>query len=411
MQIIKPGTTYDFVGLRKKMGILSVTVVTLSLFLAVAGGAIGFGPKYGVDFAGGTLIHLQVAEGVDVGTLREGLRGVGLSDDSVQAFGGSGQEYLVRVESVNFGADEFFEEVSVLLKEEFGADKWKEFDWERGQSVNMAAKATSEIDVPAVTAVLVAKNPDVTVTESKVDHQAVVINFPGITDQVKKQLGGILGEGEGGEARFQVLAVEMVGPSVGAELRRKGLLAIFFSLVLILIYVAFRFDLSFAPGAVAALAHDVTITIGVFCLIGHEFTLPTIGALLTIVGYSLNDTIVVYDRIRENLRRFPQRDLGEVINVSLNETLSRTVLTSLTTLLAVGALMVLGGPIIADFALALMIGVIIGTYSSVFVASPLILSLQRWLPVEIPEDDDDTDTRATPRGRSVGLQPGRIVPG
>ncbi len=411
MQIIKPGTTFDFVGMRRKMAVVSFVVVTFSLFLAIGGGLFGRGPKYGVDFAGGTLIHLKVAEGVDVATLRDGLRGVGLSDDSVQAFGGSGQEYLVRVESVNFGADEFFEEVSVLLKSEFGEDKWKAFEWERGQSVNMSAQATSEIDVPAVSRVLAAKNPDVTVVESKVDHQAVVINFPGITDQVKKQLGGILGESDGGQARFEVLAVEMVGPSVGAELRRKGLLAIFFSLLLILVYVAFRFDLSFAPGAVAALAHDVTITVGIFCLLGREFTLPTIGALLTIVGYSLNDTIVVYDRIRENLRRFPQRDLGEVINVSLNETLSRTLLTSVTTLLAVGALMILGGPIIADFALALMIGVVIGTYSSVFVASPLILSLQRWLPVEIPEDDDDAGKPSAPRQRSVGLQPGRIVPG
>jgi preprotein translocase subunit SecF len=412
MQIIKPGTTIDFIGKRKPMAVASVVAVLTAAFLAVFGNIIGFGPKYGVDFAGGTLIHLKVADGIDVGTLREGLRGVGLSDDSVQAFGGSGSEYLVRVESVNFGADEFFEAVSAKLKAEFGEDMWKSFDWERGQSVDMAAIATKEIDVPAVTGVLAGMNPDVTVVESKVDHQAVVINFPGITDQVKKQLAGILGADAGGEARFEVLSVEMVGPSVGAELRRQGLLAIFFSLILILIYVAFRFDLSFAPGAVTALFHDVAITIGIFCILGREFTLPTIGALLTIVGYSLNDTIVVYDRIRENLRRFPKRDLGEVINVSLNETLSRTILTSVTTLLAVAALMILGGAIIADFALALMIGVVIGTYSSVFVASPLILSLQRWLPVEIPPDDDTDDrNQAQPRGRSVGLQPGRIVPG
>lgn len=410
MQIIKPGTTYDFIGLRRPMAILSVVVVSLSIFLAAGGSLIGFGPQYGVDFAGGTLIHLKVDEGIDVGTLRKGLSGVGLSDDSVQTFGGSGSEYLVRVESVNFGADEYFEEVSALLKSEFGEDKWKELEWQRGQSVKMSAVATSAIDVPAVSKALLEKNPDVTVEESKVDHQAVIINFPGITDQVKKQLGGILGSRDDGEPRFEVLAVEMVGPSVGAELRRKGLLAIFFSLILILIYVALRFDLSFAPGAVTALAHDVTITIGLFCLLGREFTLPTIGALLTIVGYSLNDTIVVYDRIRENLRRFPQRDLGEVINLSLNETLSRTLLTSVTTLLAVAALMVLGGPIIADFAFALMIGVVVGTYSSVFVASPMILSLQRWLPVEIPADEEEEE-RVQPRGRSVGVQAGRIIPG
>jgi preprotein translocase subunit SecF len=411
MQIVKPGTTFDFIGRRKMFAIVSTIVVSVSILLAVAGDVVGLGPKYGVDFAGGTLIHLKVDEGIDVATLRQGLSGVGLSSDSVQAFGGSGQEYLVRVESVNFGADDFFDEVSVLLKSELGEKMWKSFDWQREQSVDMTAKANIEIDIERVTTILAAKNPDVTVVESKVDHLAVVINFPGITDQVKKQLGGILGTRDDGDPRFEVLAVEMVGPSVGAELRRKGLLALFFSLILILVYVAFRFDLSFAPGAVAALFHDVAITIGIFCILGREFTLPTIGALLTIVGYSLNDTIVVYDRIRENLRRFPQRDLGEVINVSLNETLSRTLLTSMTTLLAVVALMVLGGPIIADFALALMIGVVVGTYSSVYVASPLILSLQRWLPVEIPSDDEDEKERVQPRGRQVGLQPGRIIPG
>ena len=147
------------------------------------------------------------------------------------------------------------------------------------------------------------------------------------------------------------------------------------------------------PGAVTALGHDVLITIGIFCLLGKEFTLPTIGALLTIVGYSLNDTIVVYDRIRENLRRYPRRDLGEVINVSLNETLSRTLLTSVTTLMAVTALMVFGGPIIRDFSFALLIGVLIGTYSSIFVASPMILFLQKWLPVEVPTGEEEDAAR------------------
>jgi preprotein translocase SecF subunit len=174
-------------------------------------------------------------------------------------------------------------------------------------------------------------------------------------------------------------------------------MAIFLSLALILVYVAFRFDLSFAPGAVTALFHDVTITIGVFCVLGREFSLPTIGALLTIVGYSLNDTIVVYDRIRENLHRYPRRDLAELINLSLNETLSRTLLTSVTTMLAVGSLILLGGPILQDFAIALAVGVIVGTYSSIYVASPMILALQKWLPVDVRET-----TSEAPSARARG---------
>ena len=388
MQIVKHGSTYDFVGMRRPMAILSVIVVSLSFLIAVVGSVVEtpVSPKYGVDFAGGTEIHVRVAEGVEIADLRKGLSAIGLSDDSVQKFGGSGLEYLVRVDKVNFGAAEFFAKVETQLKADYGEDAWVSFEYDPDQSVKMTAKSTRAIAAQEVQAKLAALNPDVEVSESKVEHQALVVSFPGLTDVVKDRLGGALGED-----KFEVLGVEVVGPSVGAELRRKGGLSILFSLALILVYVAFRFDLSFAPGAVTALGHDVLITIGIFCLLGREFTLPTIGALLTIVGYSLNDTIVVYDRIRENLQRYPRRDLGEVINVSLNETLSRTLLTSITTLMAVVALMVFGGPIIRDFSFALLIGVVVGTYSSIFVASPMILFLQKWLPVEVPTGDQEAE--------------------
>ncbi len=390
MQIVKHGSSYDFVGKRRMMAIVSIIVVSLSAVVAIIGSIVDtpVSPKYGVDFSGGTEIHVRVAEGVDIADLRKGLSAIGLSDDSVQKFGGSGLEYLVRVDKVNFGAAEFFTKVEAQLKTDYGEDAWVSFEFDPDQSVKMTAKSTKPIGADEVATKLKALNPDVEVTESKVEHQALVVSFPGLTDVVKKRLGGALGDD-----KFEVLGVEVVGPSVGAELRRKGGLSILFSLALILVYVAFRFDLSFAPGAVTALGHDVLITIGIFCLLGKEFTLPTIGALLTIVGYSLNDTIVVYDRIRENLRRYPRRDLGEVINVSLNETLSRTLLTSVTTLMAVTALMVFGGPIIRDFSFALLIGVLIGTYSSIFVASPMILFLQKWLPVEVPTGEEEDAAR------------------
>ena len=394
MQIVKPGLNLDFIGKRRGAAVLSIIVVATSVFLAVWGTInpdFALGPRYGVDFAGGTLIQLNVGDDIDIAQVRTALAGVGMSDDSVQSFGTSGNEYLVRVESVNFGADSFFDAASAALKTALGEDAWKSFDWTREQSVSMRAVGTRVIDIARVSSELEALDPGVEVTESKVEHNAFEITYPGITDKVKAQLGTSLGENN-----FEVARVEMVGPTVGGELRRKGLMAIFFSLALILVYVAFRFDLSFAPGAVAALGHDVAITIGVFCVLGREFSLPTIGALLTIVGYSLNDTIVVYDRIRENLHRFPRRDLGEVINLSLNETLSRTLLTSVTTMLAVISLIVLGGPILQDFAIALAVGVVVGTYSSIYVASPMILALQKWLPVDIRETTSET---AAARGR------------
>jgi len=168
---------------------------------------------------------------------------------------------------------------------------------------------------------------------------------------------------------------EFVGPQVGEELTEDGGLALLYALICILIYVTFRFEYRFALGSVAALAHDVIITLGVFSVFQFEFDLTVLAALLAVIGYSLNDTIVVFDRIRENFRKLRKGTPVDVVNISLNQTLGRTVMTSLTTLLVLFALFFLGGEIIHDFALALIIGVFIGTYSSIYVASPITLAL------------------------------------
>jgi preprotein translocase subunit SecF len=194
----------------------------------------------------------------------------------------------------------------------------------------------------------------------------------GQADSVSDDLFGIL-VNQFGQERVSLELVEMVGPQVGADMRRKGMLSILYAMVGILIYVTFRFQFRFALGAIAALVHDIMITVGVFSLFNKEFTLPVIAALLTIIGYSLNDTIVVYDRIRENIRRMPKEKLAVVVNNSINQTLSRTILTSGTTLLVVGCLFVLGGEVIHDFSFALIVGVMVGTYSSIYIASPILL--------------------------------------
>jgi preprotein translocase subunit SecF len=171
-----------------------------------------------------------------------------------------------------------------------------------------------------------------------------------------------------------------VGPQVGAALRRQATLAIVYALVGILIYITIRFEFRFAVAAILALVHDVLITLGAFALTNKELSLPVIAAFLAIVGYSLNDTIVVFDRIRENLKLYRREVYEAVINRSINETLSRTLLTSLTTLLVVLALFFLGGEVIHDFAFALLVGIIVGTYSSIFVASPLLIFWQHLAP-------------------------------
>jgi preprotein translocase subunit SecF len=176
---------------------------------------------------------------------------------------------------------------------------------------------------------------------------------------------------------LQVERVEFVGPKAGAELRNAGLKALVISFVLILIYVWFRFSLAFAPGAVIALVHDVLVTSAIMCMLGREFDLTVVAALLALVGYSINDTIIVYDRIRETLEYRGHEDLPAVINEAVNHTLSRTVITSGVTMLSVLALLALGGPVVRNFSLAMTIGIVVGTYSSIYIASPIAIVIDR----------------------------------
>ncbi len=176
---------------------------------------------------------------------------------------------------------------------------------------------------------------------------------------------------------FEVRAVDIVGPRIGAELRSAAILAVLVTLVLILIYLSWRFEFRFGIGAVAALFHDVLITLGIFSLLNLEVSLAIVAAFLTIVGYSLNDTIVVFDRIRENLKKHSTKTLKDIINLSINETLSRTVITSGTTFIVVLVLFIFGGQVIHNFAFALLVGILIGTYSSIYIAAPILLEWRR----------------------------------
>ena len=177
------------------------------------------------------------------------------------------------------------------------------------------------------------------------------------------------------EAEFEIRRVEIVGPQVSRELIQTGLLAVVAAISSMLIYIWFRFEWQFSVGAVMALVHDVILTIGIFSLLQLDFNLSILAAILTIVGYSMNDTVVVYDRVRENLRKYKKMDISELLDIAINQTLSRTVMTSVTTLLALIALYTLGGEVIRGFTFAMIWGVLVGTYSSIFIAAPLLIQL------------------------------------
>jgi preprotein translocase subunit SecF len=213
----------------------------------------------------------------------------------------------------------------------------------------------------------------------------------GSSASMAEQVRGALESVTGGTT---VRRVEYVGPQIGAELKRKGLIAILLSCVAIIIYVAIRFEFRFGVAAVVALVHDVMLTVGIFSFLQKEITMTVLAAVLTIIGYSLNDTIVIFDRVRENMRRYKRKELTEILNLSVNETLNRTIMMTLTTLAVLIALFVWGGEVIHDFAFALLFGVIVGTYSSTYIAAPVVLWMQRFnFGVEDDSEKGDDSTK------------------
>ncbi len=314
-QLVKK-TNINFLGQRRLALVCSIVAIVISI------GAIAIrGLNFGIDFTGGTLVEVGYNDAVEIQNVRSALASGGFDDAVVQHFGTS-RDVLIRlpvtVEREQFKAAELSTAVMQSLRKP------------TGESLVEQAGAGSQL-----------------CSVSGVEQECVV----------------------------QMRRVEFVGPQVGDELKEKGGLAMLYALVGILIYVTFRFEWRFALGSVVALVHDVLITTGVFALFQFDFSLAVLAAILAVIGYSLNDTIVVFDRVRENFRKLRKSEPVSVINQSVNETLPRTLLTSLTTLFVVLSLLFLGGEVIHGFAVALFVGVLVGTYSSIFVASPTVLAL------------------------------------
>jgi preprotein translocase subunit SecF len=346
------------------------------LFVLTIIGFFTVGPNWTTDFTGGTEIRVQFDDAIDIGELRRNLREIGLPDDAVQAVDGVGSgQFMIRVGDPTFGMDGLETEVRKALTQTYGAD------WVTGMTARaeVSAQFTVDYQPPAkdyaqITRDLQAFFPGARAVPGQAETQ-VRLDIPGLDDRIKTRLSTQLSDHQ-----FTVLATDSIGPRVGADLRRQAFIALAATMVLILIYVAFRFDLEFAPGAVIAVVHDVVLTVGVFIVFQLDFSLQTIGALLTILGYSINDTIVIYDRIRENRDRYRRDDIVTLINKSVSETLTRTLATNFTVFLAILSFLVWGGPVLRDFAIAMLCGQIFGTYSTVYIASPLVIIFQDFKP-------------------------------
>ena len=376
-------TQFDFVGKFRVTAIGSAVLVLLS-WLAF----VGVTPNWGIDFTGGTEIHLQFDDGIDIGELRATLAELDIPSDAIQEVGGLlVNEFKVRIKDAEFGATEVQEAVEAKLVDAFGADWIREiaFSAEVGARFNIvhSGESTTVADVTAALSGL----EGLKVEEGR-EEAEIVIKLPGLASVIEREISTAMGD-----RAFTVLSVDAVGPKVGESLRTQGFAAIAATLGLVLLYIAFRFDIAFAPGAILALVHDLSVTVGVFVLLGREFNLPTIGALLTIVGYSLNDTIVIFDRIRENASRYRREDTLNLINVSVNETFTRTIATSVSTMLAISPFLFIGTEVIRDFALAMVLGIILGTYSTIFIATPVIPLMERIKPkllsiIALPDLDE-----------------------
>jgi preprotein translocase subunit SecF len=362
-------TKIDFMKYRKYFVMLSLALLAVGVLAVFFHGKLNLG----IDFAGGTQLTLKFRERPEIDELRDVVADAGIAEAQIQRFGEEGaNEVIIKTPTVE-GQEEGTRNLVVdALSARYQTTTTGDFDLNRRGS-DALADLLLELDPDEE----IGGDHYAEVAEKILERrreEGLIVSWDEITGIPEVSTGvatalqqnAYLGE-------FAVLGAENVGPQIGAELRRKGILAVLASLVGMLIYIWFRFELRFGVGALVALSHDVLIVLGLFTLMGFEFNLTTIAAFLTLVGYSVNDTVVVFDRVRENLRRSRRQPLVETINQSLNQTLSRTVLTSGTTLLVVGSLFLLGGDVLRGFAFILTIGVVVGTYSSVYVASPFTL--------------------------------------
>jgi preprotein translocase subunit SecF len=357
----------DFLSKRKLFYIVSTIIFVVGLMNVVFRGL-----EFGIDFKGGSEIVLQFDNPIEIGEVRSNLSNIGLGELEIKTFGDE-RGVLIRTELQEI-PKELYPKVITTIDEAINKifpSLPKTISDSTSSSITYAFESADTTTVLADRLFLVGFQAGK--VSEEVDNKEVIIRV-GISDWIKENLKEKLPGNS-----FQVLREDRVGPKVGAELKQNALLAIFFSLIVILVYLGFRFKFIFAFGAVAALFHDVLITLGLYALLydvipglNLEISLTIVAAFLTLIGYSINDTVIVFDRVRETLKLHKNGNIKDLINQSINKTMSRTILTGGTTLLTVLVLMIFGGEVLRSFAFTLFFGIIIGTYSSIFVASAIV---------------------------------------
>ena len=401
-ELIQPGTNFEFVGRRRLTLTLSLVLTLIALAMLpinhyVRGSALNFS----IDFKGGTSIVTTFAKPVDAGDIRKAMEDSGHEQVEVSTFqfedeGGTRRDaYMIRVPEFGALAPEKAQTIAdELVQAQGGNAVVTKVNWS-GDTLHV--RSTRPLTHEQLKTFLASKGLEAkpwTAEEQKAfaapvagtNEYNVQVTVFGLDRQIQTALTEKLG------TEAQIRQVDAVGAKAGAELRNDAIKSMLYAIALIMLYIAFRFDFRYGPGTVAALLHDAIMVVGVFAVTWTEFSLTTVAAVLTVIGYSMNDTIVVFDRIRENEHKLKDKRFDRVINISINETLSRTMLTSVTTFVTTLAMNLLGTGLVKNFAFAMNVGIIVGTYSSIFVASPILL----WLHERFFAKRAATSRRATP---------------
>ena len=371
--IVPHGTKFDFVGKRHIAVVLSL-VVNLAVILWSIPAIHGL--NFGVDFAGGTEMEVRFAQTVDPADIRHGVEALGYTDASVQTYGPEEENtYLIRVGRIALMTEADVARVVEAVKKAGFSLQSSNFNAEFGDKIDLQfEKAPTPAEIKAAV-----ESAGISVREVREEQgitagtRSFAVITQGIRDQIERDLGARFGA-----AKPEVRRVEYVGPAVGRELRNQGFKAIVYAMALIVVYIGLRFDFRFAPGVIIALIHDAVVTLGYFAFTGREFNLTSIAVILTVVGYSVNDTVVIYDRIRESQQKYKGKSLAEIVNLSINDVLGRTFLTSFATALSLVGLIIYGVGTIFDFSMAMLFGIVSGTYSTWFIAAPMTIWLEQY---------------------------------
>ena len=374
-ELIRADHNFDFVGKTKPLLVVSVILILFSFAMLPINVAIkgrGHTLNYAIDFRGGTEMRIDFSRPVEPGEVKAAMEHGGFKDAEVVTLPEFKNAYLVRFTAVSPLSPEQAKKAEDTLRQRLGNDAVRKFEFSDGGD-KAYVRLTKPVEPQQITDALHAADVQSNQVQrfGRQDENTYEVILVGLDREVKKALENKLGQG----AVAAIPQVDSVGAKAGKELRDNGIISLLAAIGFIMLYILVRFDFRYGPGTVFALVHDAVLVMGAFAVTYKEFSLTTIAAILTVIGFSMNDTIVVFDRIRENASKLRDKKFSQVVNISVNETLSRTILTSTTVFFVTLAMNIWGTGVIRDFGFAMNVGVIVGTYSSIFVASPVLIWL------------------------------------